>query len=406
MNTNTKKTLTAMIGACTALVLACGTANAQDQGEDNLKGSFNQPIRKSGKKAKASDEQTLSSNMTMMVSETEGDDTYTLKMSGDDVSAEINGKKVPQDRIRRAGDKIELLGKNGEVVHTFNVGVQGHGVVKGFAMPRAPIAPAPPEPPDAPDAMMTEPEPPPVMLGLLMNDNEEDDGIVVEEIFPDLPAAKAGLQKGDVILKIDGHQVDEPKDLREILLKKKGGDKVDVVIKRGGGEKTLTLDLAAYDKDAMQKAREAVAPQARTPRAARVPGLPGLQGLMAPEQDWTAEARRAIERAMEQVQRADAGGAEWKAKLQESLAKALAEIEKSSGELRLKVQQWRDEGQGGRTIIGGGGQGGPDHVWVVPGNRMQAGGEMTEKLDRLSESLDRLNKRLDDMEKKIDKKQP
>ncbi len=358
---------------------------------------------------KAAEEQTFSSNMTMMVSETEGDDTYTLKMSGDDVSAEINGKKVPQDRIRRAGDKIELLGKNGEVVHSFNVGgiaVQGHGVVKGFAMPRAPIAPAPPEPPEAPDAMMAEPEPPPVMLGLLMNDNEEDDGIVVEEIFPGMPAAKAGLQKGDVILKIDGHQVDEPKDLREILMKKKGGDKVDVVIKRGDAEKTLTLDLAAYDKDAMQKARETVAPQSRTPRAARVPGLPGLQGLMAPEQDWTAEARRAIERAMEQLQRADAGGAEWKAKLQESLAKALAEIEKSSGELRLKVQQWRDEGQGGRTIIGGGGQGGPDHVWVVPGNRMHAGGEMTEKLDRLSESLDRLNKRLDDMEKKIDKKQP
>ena len=58
------------------------------------------------------------------------------------------------------------------------------------------------------------------------------------------PAAKAGLQKGDVITAVDGNTVTTGDDLSRAIDAHKPGDKITVTYKRGGSDHTVTLTLA------------------------------------------------------------------------------------------------------------------------------------------------------------------
>ncbi|HWK11645.1 MAG TPA: PDZ domain-containing protein, partial [Vicinamibacterales bacterium] len=42
-------------------------------------------------------------------------------------------------------------------------------------------------------------------------------GVLVRSVNADSPASKAGVKAGDVIVSVNGHQVDEPSDLSEEL---------------------------------------------------------------------------------------------------------------------------------------------------------------------------------------------
>jgi putative serine protease PepD len=58
------------------------------------------------------------------------------------------------------------------------------------------------------------------------------------------PAAAAGLREGDVIRSVDGRAVRAPDDVAEAVGAKRPGDRVAVVVARGGGgEQTLELTL-------------------------------------------------------------------------------------------------------------------------------------------------------------------
>ena len=53
-------------------------------------------------------------------------------------------------------------------------------------------------------------------------------GVVVQGVVSGGPAAKAGLQAGDVIVSLDGHSVDSPTTVRTYVLSKKPGQKISV----------------------------------------------------------------------------------------------------------------------------------------------------------------------------------
>jgi len=55
---------------------------------------------------------------------------------------------------------------------------------------------------------------------------------VVEIVFPDTPAAAAGLRSGDGLLKLQGEEIDSLAGLHDRLLKLKPGDPVDLVVAR------------------------------------------------------------------------------------------------------------------------------------------------------------------------------
>lgn len=68
-------------------------------------------------------------------------------------------------------------------------------------------------------------------------------GVLVSEVAPDSPAAKAGLRAGDVILALDGKEADSASDLRRGLRDKKGGDPARLEVVRDKGRQTIVATL-------------------------------------------------------------------------------------------------------------------------------------------------------------------
>jgi len=103
----------------------------------------------------------------------------------------------------------------------------------------APAArPATPEPPEPPDA----PEPPRARrpwLGIVMND--EDTEII--SVIDGSPAEQAGLKKGDRIVELNGHKVEEAGEVVEEIRSLDPGDTVKLRVERDGDERTITATL-------------------------------------------------------------------------------------------------------------------------------------------------------------------
>jgi serine protease Do len=69
----------------------------------------------------------------------------------------------------------------------------------------------------------------------------ENGGCLISHVFPDMPADKAGVKAGDVILAIDGREISTFDELARIVFFKAPGDKVRLRIKRGD----VTLNVSA-----------------------------------------------------------------------------------------------------------------------------------------------------------------
>ncbi len=71
----------------------------------------------------------------------------------------------------------------------------------------------------------------------------ENEGFYVAQTIEGMGAARAGIQEGDVILKVDQVKIKQFSDLTGYLESKRPGDAVEVLLKRDGKEKRLTVTL-------------------------------------------------------------------------------------------------------------------------------------------------------------------
>jgi putative serine protease PepD len=78
-------------------------------------------------------------------------------------------------------------------------------------------------------------------LGVRIGDASTGAGAEVGNVVGGSPAAKAGLQVGDVVTAIGGKQVENADDLTAIVATYKPGDKAALTITRNGNTKTLTV---------------------------------------------------------------------------------------------------------------------------------------------------------------------
>jgi serine protease Do len=68
-------------------------------------------------------------------------------------------------------------------------------------------------------------------------------GVLIEVVAPEGAAAKAGLKGGDLIVAVDGRQVEDNRGLLKIVAAKSPGDEVEVTYVRQGKERKVTVKL-------------------------------------------------------------------------------------------------------------------------------------------------------------------
>ncbi len=80
-----------------------------------------------------------------------------------------------------------------------------------------------------------------VTMGIMPDYAFEGPGVKIDGVTDDRPAAKAGMQQGDVLIEMDGNPVNNMKDYMAELGKRNKGDTIPVKVKRGNEVITLKV---------------------------------------------------------------------------------------------------------------------------------------------------------------------
>lgn len=115
-------------------------------------------------------------------------------------------------------------------------------------------------------------------LGVELNDVTSDQvrdlklggeyGAYVKEVEKDSPAAKAGLQAGDVILQFGGDKVRSVAELRRLVSETPAGRTIEIHVRRNGEDKSLNATVEARNEGAgplLGKLRDEVWPRINVP---------------------------------------------------------------------------------------------------------------------------------------------
>jgi len=114
---------------------------------------------------------------------------------------------------------------------------------------------------------------------------KDSQGIVVGDVSPNSPAKEAGIQRGDIILKVNGKPVTDSNQLRMSISMMQPGSELKLKILRDGTERDATLKLAEMPKESAKadsnddqgggsKALEGVEVSGLDSRTARQLGIP------------------------------------------------------------------------------------------------------------------------------------
>ena len=68
-------------------------------------------------------------------------------------------------------------------------------------------------------------------------------GALIGGLIPGQPAEKAGIEPGDVILKIDNTEINNPEELQQVIMRKKPGETVTALVWRDGRSKNYKIQL-------------------------------------------------------------------------------------------------------------------------------------------------------------------
>jgi hypothetical protein len=80
-------------------------------------------------------------------------------------------------------------------------------------------------------------------MGVRPGDAAEGGGLVISRVFGDTPAAAAGMQSGDVLVRFGDRAIDSPRDLSVALRESEAGQEVALLVLRDGETVELTIEL-------------------------------------------------------------------------------------------------------------------------------------------------------------------
>ncbi len=98
-------------------------------------------------------------------------------------------------------------------------------------------------------------------VGVTLESN--DDGVAIASVLDDTPAARAGLEAGDRIVRVGDTDVESVADLGRALARRSPGERVVVVVERGDGTRRVEVTLGSL-------------PGAQPPAAPRREGAPAV----------------------------------------------------------------------------------------------------------------------------------
>jgi S1-C subfamily serine protease len=125
-------------------------------------------------------------------------------------------------------------------------------------------------------------------------DIQGDQGLVVFEVVPDSPAARAGLRHGDVITGVNGKDVDELNDLRQRLDQAGPGKEVKLDVRRGDQKKELRARLEESPVEFF-----GAGPEERTSRYGTTSSAE--QGTASSEEERIDRLERRVERLQQRL---------------------------------------------------------------------------------------------------------
>jgi serine protease Do len=119
---------------------------------------------------------------------------------------------------------------------------------------------------------------------------ENDYGALVADVVSDGPAAKAGIERGDIIMSLRGQKIQDSNELPRLVATLAPGTKVDLEILRGGKKRTVAVTLGTLKDDEEEKVARGKTPdvedtlglqvQAITPDVARALRLEQNDGVV------------------------------------------------------------------------------------------------------------------------------
>jgi S1-C subfamily serine protease len=129
---------------------------------------------------------------------------------------------------------------------------------------------------------------------------KEARGVVVGDVTPNSPAQAGGIQRGDIILEVDGKPVTDSNQLRMNISMKQPGLSVKLKVLRNGGEREMSLKLAEMPAETAKvesdggddstKALQGVEVTNLTPQTAERLGVPAsTTGVVVADLDPTSK---------------------------------------------------------------------------------------------------------------------
>jgi serine protease Do len=112
-------------------------------------------------------------------------------------------------------------------------------------------------------------------------------GALVRGVEPNAPAAKAGVEPGDIIVKFDGKVIDKSVDLPRLVGNTKPGTKSSMTVFRRGAERKLSVVVAELEPERAEQRAEA-------PPAPKGPTSSAVQSLGLTLTDLTAAQKKEI----------------------------------------------------------------------------------------------------------------
>ena len=177
-------------------------------------------------------------------------------------------------------------------------------------------------------------------------------GALVGDVTPDSPAAKAGLERGDIIQGINGKAVNSGADLRMHISLMAPGTRVDVKVFRDGADKTIPVTLAEMPAETarnnepasgdQQDAMQGITVETLTARNARQLGLPATAtGVVVTAVDSNSKAAESGLKQGDVIQevnhKAVRNAAEFEAAMRNAGDNALLLIDRQGNTMYLAV---------------------------------------------------------------------